>query len=200
MDYKKALAFAFVITLASQTLDIMIHLADGVAVHLPYIAVKSTVIFWTLFWFSKWAGINWGRGTVASFLASFFFYIYYRLAEPTLDRTIFILDEAFVFMFVHFLCIFFPYLITWKWLLHKNNLDFAMADSWQDVSAKTLYWVLSLGSVVGLLFLVPNRTFFKVNPNFLLGLNYNDHILIGTLALILVIASLYKNILLSNKK
>ena len=170
----------------------MIHLSTGVAVHLPYIAVKSTVIFWTLFWFSKWVGINVPRGSVASFMASFLFYTYYRFAEPTLDRTIFVLDEASVFMIVHFLCIIIPYLITLQWLLPKNDLI--------PTDNKNLYWVMGIGSLVGLIFLVPDRLFFKANPSFLIGLTYNDHVLIGVSAFILVIAALYKNLLLINKK
>ncbi len=191
MNYKKALAFAFIVTLSSQTLDIMIHLADGVAVHLPYISVKSLVIFWTLFWFSKWTGINLSHGVIASFLASFFFYLYYRFAEPTLDRTIFVLDEASFFIIIHFLCIVIPYLITWKWLLQKDNSNFP--------TSPFLNWIIGFGSLVSLLFLGPNRAFFKANPSLLLGLSYNDHILIGTLALILVVGAIYKKILLSKK-
>jgi len=121
MRVAKALAFAVVVALAAQAIDIFFHFILGVTVHLPYISVKSFVIAFTLFWFSYWTGVKWDRGLIATITAAILFYIYYRYTEPTLDRTIFKIDEDFGFVFIHMFAIYLPYFLTWKFLLKKSE-------------------------------------------------------------------------------
>ncbi len=192
MSTIKAFAFALVVGLAAQAIDIMFHMSGeslfgvDIAVHLPYVLVKLTIITWTLFLFSRWVGVNRDDGITASFAASVMFDIYYNYAEPTLDRTVFTLDEAAIFIIVHFFCIVIPYLLIWKWLMNAPVMgEGALTND------APLYKVIPIGIVIGSIFLFPTKNFLKAY-NLTLGLSYNDHVLIGALAFIMVVVALYK--------
>lgn len=198
MTKTKASAFAFVVTMAAMAIDMMVHMSGeplfgvDIAVHLPYVLVKTTIVLWTLFWFSRWVGVNGRDGIVASFMSSVLFDIYYNYAEPTLDRTIFTLDEAATFIVIHFFCIVIPYLILWKWLMVKSENGAAVDAGYSgDVDEQFLYKITGAGIIVGSIFLFPTKHLLKVY-NLFVGLTYNDHVLIGSLAFILVIVALYK--------
>lgn len=185
MDFKKALAFTVVVTLASQTIDVLVHLAGDIAVHIPYMAVKMTVIAFALFFYTYWIGISKKDGLISCMLASALFYVYYRFAEPTLDRTIFVLDEASVFIIIHWVAIVIPYLITSEYILPQPRYTGIALKS------KTLYATAGTGLALAVLLMIPTRQFLKANGlNF--GFSYNDHVLAGTLALILAIIAMYK--------
>ncbi len=192
MDWKKDLAFTAIVTLASQTLDVLVHLAGDIAVHIPYVAVKMTVIAFTLFFYAYWIGVSKKDGLISCMLASALFYVYYRFAEPTLDRTIFVLDEASIFIIIHWIAIVIPYLITSEYLLPQPRY------SGLNLKSKTLYSTAGTGLALAALLMIPTRQVLKANGlNF--GLSYNDHVLVGTLALILAIIALYKLLLTSKK-
>lgn len=59
------------------------------------------------------------------------------------------------------------------------------------MNKKKFLIIAVLGLVLGSLFLFPTKKFLKEN-NLLLGLRYNDHVLVGTLAFILSIIAFYK--------
>ncbi len=198
MSYKKSFAFAFIVTMVAMALDIMFHMAGvslfgvDIAVHLPYVLVKAAVVLWTLFWFSRWMGVNRNDGVLASLMAAVMFDIYYNYAEPTLDRTIFTLDEAAIFIFAHFVFIAIPYLITWKFLMQKSTTGAALDEAAPaNVEEQSLYKVIGSMIIVGAIFLFPTKSFLRTYDLYL-GMTYNDHVLIGALAFILVIIALYK--------
>jgi len=56
-----------------------------------------------------------------------------------------------------------------------------------------------VAAIIGASFLFPSKQFLQDN-NLLLGLTYNDHVMVGTLAFILATAALYKLILLTKSK
>lgn len=181
---KKSLSFAFVVTMSAMALDMMFHMATNVAVHLPYVLVKAVVVGFTLILVSYWVGINFKDGLAWSLGASVLFDVYYNFAEPTLDRTVFTLDEAALFIIVHFFCIAIPYLLTWKYIIER---DIAGA----PMSQKNQYIIIATGATIGALGLLPSKTFLK-SSGLLLGLSYNDHVLIGTLAAIAALVAGYK--------
>lgn len=116
MRFGRALSTAIVVTLAAQTLDILAHLATNVTIHIPYILAKTTVISATLLVFNWWVGMHWRHGIVSVFAATTIFYLYYVFTEPTLDRTVFTLDEQVVWIFIHFAAVYAPYLLTLTFL------------------------------------------------------------------------------------
>lgn len=187
MSFKKSFAFAFVVTLAAMALDMMYHMATDVAVHLPYVLVKTTVVGFTLTLASYWIGINWKDGVVWSFLSSALFNIYYVFAEPTLDRTVFTLDEAAIFIVIHFFCIIIPYLLVYKYLI-------VLPVPGRKLSENTMYGIISIGALVGALGLFIPKAILKAN-GLLFGLSYNDHVLVGTLAGLAALVAGYKLIL-----
>jgi len=185
MTLKKSLALSFVVTMSAMALDMMFHMATNVAVHLPYVLVKVAVVWFTLvlaYWlvgWRKWDGIIWSLG------ASVLFDVYYNFAEPTLDRTVFTLDEAALFIIVHFFCIAIPFLA-----LYIYGMD-GLSLSGKQISAGGLYKIVGAGAIIGTLGLFPSKAFLK-SSGLLLGLSYNDHVLIGTLAAIAGLVAVYK--------
>jgi hypothetical protein len=187
MTLKKAFAFSFVVTMAAMALDMMFHMATGVAVHLPYVLVKVAVVGATLLMASYWIGINKRDGLVWSLGASVLFDVYYNFAEPTLDRTVFTLDEAALYIVVHFFCIVIPYLLIQRYVLILDAPGAAL-------SRGAMRNIIVGGVVLGALGLLPSKAFLKAN-GLLLGLSYNDHVLIGTLAVIAALVAGYKLLL-----
>ncbi len=187
MVIKKALAFSFIVTIAAMALDTMFHLAVGTAVHLPYVLVKLVVVWFALFLASWWVGVNKRDGLAWSLGASALFDLYYTFAEPTLDRTVFTLDEAAFYIVVHFFCIIIPYFIALQYLLERDAAGIVMRRS-------TLYYIIAGGAMVGALGMLPSEVFLKT-AGLLLGLSYNNHVLIGTLAVIAALVGGYKLIL-----
>ncbi len=185
MTLKKALALSFVVTMSAMALDMMFHMATGVAVHLPYVLVKVAVVWFTLVLAYWWLGWRLWDGIVWSMGASILFDIYYNFAEPTLDRTVFTLDEATFFIAVHFFCIVIPFLALYKYGMDGLNL------SGKNISTGWLYKIIGVGAIFGALGLFPSKAFLK-SSGLLLGLSYNDHVLIGTLFVIAALVAGYK--------
>ncbi len=157
MSWKKVLAFAVVVTLASQTLDILVHLLTNVAVHFGYVATKMAVIGFTLFFFSYWVGINKKMGIISSLVAAVMFYIYYRFAEPTLDRTVFVLDEDTWFILIHFAVILIPYWLTLKYIFTEaSTLGIEMEKN-------RLYTIIFFGLLLGAAFTFPAAQYLTAN-------------------------------------
>ena len=188
MTLKKALDLSFVVTMSAMALDMMFHMATGVAVHLPYVLVKVAVVWSTLILVYWWLGWRMWDGIIWSLGASILFDIYYNYAEPTLDRTVFTLDEAALFIIVHFFCIAIPFFVLYRYGMDGLNL------SGKNISAGGLYKIIGFGAIIGSLGLFPSKAFLK-SGGFLLGLSYNDHVLIGTLAFIAALVAGYKLIL-----
>lgn len=188
MNLKKALALSFVVTMCAMALDMMFHMATGVAVHLPYVLVKVAVVWFTLFLVYLWLGWRKWDGIIWSLGASVLFDVYYNFAEPTLDRTVFTLDEAAFFIIIHFFCIAIPFFILYKYGMDGLNL------SGIQMAEGKLYQIIGAGALVGALGLFPSKVFLKTN-GLLLGLSYNDHVLVGTIAAIAALVAAYKLIL-----
>src|SRR3989344_1889634 len=98
---KQVLAFSLIVTLAMNGFDMLFHLLEDTAVHLGYVAVKFTVIFLTVFLIVHIMGRGKEQGIVTSITGPAIFYVYYRYASPTLDRTLFKLDENVTYLFLH---------------------------------------------------------------------------------------------------
>lgn len=61
------------------------------------------------------------------------------------------------------------------------------------MSAKSIWYKIVIpGVIIGSLFTFPSRQFLKAYPALKLGMSYNDHVLIGTLAFIAAVVALYK--------
>ncbi len=123
----KALIFAFIVTLAMNALDMLFHVATETAVHLNYVAVKFTIVFLSTFLIASVIGIGRTPGIVTSFLGPVAFYIYYRVATPTLDRSLFKIDDALGYVFVHAVALMLAYWLATKVMEKKSgNLSFAL--------------------------------------------------------------------------
>ena len=184
MSFGKSLSLAIVVALAASTFDILFHFFLGTEVHLGYVAVKVTVIFFTIFFVTRWAGVDYTRGLVGAAIAAIMFYIYYRFAEATLDRTVFKIDEDTLFILIHFVGIYLPYYLI-RQFLPVGQTGLLVAHS-----KKKLIWCAIIGIILGAVFLFPTGEFLS-NNNLLLGLSYNDHVLVGTLAFIIALAAIY---------
>ncbi len=184
MFWKKAFAFALVVTLAGMALDIMIHLLTGVVVHFNYVIEKTFVVGLALFLFSWWIGADWKHGIGFVFIASSLFYVYYLLAVPTLDRAVFTLDEQIKWVFVHFVVIYLPYL-TGLSILDKS------LSARPVISNRNLLLVTILGSSLFALMSFPGVSFI-VDNNLVIGRTYNDHIAISIVLLTLGIVACYR--------
>ncbi|MBS3147409.1 hypothetical protein J4219_00830 [Candidatus Woesearchaeota archaeon] len=119
---KKAL-FSLIVTFLMNSLDVIYHLLTHTAVHLNYVAVKFTVIFLVVYLVSRHVGIGLQEGIVSALAGPMIFYMYYVAATPTLDRTLFVLDENVGYVLVHSAALFIAY---WFMLVHvlKEPADF----------------------------------------------------------------------------
>ncbi len=183
MNWKKALIFALLVTLGGQTLDIIAHLAAGTIVHIPYVTAKTMVIASSLFLLTWWAGANWKHGIVMVLIASSLFYMYYLFAEPTLDRAVFTLDEQFKWVFIHWVAIYFPYLLGLG-IADKAGLRPA------PYSKKIFYYAAMISGVLAVVFLLGLD--FMEETRITLGLRFNDRVLVGTLAAVVAVAAGYR--------
>ncbi len=211
MKLSKVLSFAFVATMAMQTLDIIGHLTTitwggeiikpETAVHLPYIAIKITVVLLVLAFFTYFMGIGMKKGLLGAFTATTIFDIYYRFAEPTLDRSVFTLDEkSVVWIVFHAICLLVPYWLLTKYVLEKPEYEGkAYVDPKAARNKLGIAAVLSLIASVIVLsaskaFLKKSGFFFAFGP---VALHFNEYVLIGTLFLIIAVTFFYKVIALS---
>ncbi|HSU72423.1 MAG TPA: hypothetical protein VLJ21_01075 [Candidatus Binatia bacterium] len=134
----RSLAFAIVVTLAMNALDMLYHVATNTAVHLHYVAVKATVIFATVLLIAVIVGRGRTPGIVTSILGPVAFYIYYTVATPTLDRSLFTLDEAVWYVVVHAIALGIAYWLMQSQIVkNKERLPFAVLVS---LAALPLYW------------------------------------------------------------
>ena len=186
MRFSTALCFALVVTLAGQALDIMVHLNTGTVVHFNYVAEKTFVVGLALLLFSWWMGAGWKKGAAFVFIASSMFYVYYLFAVPTLDRAVFTLDEQIKWVFIHFLVIYAPYLMTLR-ILDRALLERIV---WKNENRK--FGILAGGGLLlGGLMLFPGLEFI-VNNNLVIGRVYNDHVALGIAFLTIGIAAAAK--------
>jgi len=192
MKQFKALAIALVVGLAAECIDLIFHFLLGAEVHLPYLAIKVTVIAFTFFFVTYWIGVSHRDGIAGAAIASLLFYVYYRFAEPTLDRTLFKLDEDTLFILIHFLAIWFVYWLTWRFIMNE------LVATGRRLTTRALAIVAVVSTIIGVLFLLPTGEFLKTN-NLMLGLSLNDHVLIGTLGFTLAVIGVY-NLIIKFKK
>ena len=203
IDLIRSISFALVATLAMQTLDILGHwiapliftFDKEIAVHFPYVAVKLTVVFFSLLAFTYLMGISVRRGVLGSLTAVTLFDIYYRFAEATLDRSVFMLDEKrVVWILFHFICLVIPYYLIRVHLLEHDEEGVRPADT---AKARKKYSLISMITLVlAGLFMLPSKAYLKAN-DLLLGLHFNDHVIIGALFLIVAVHTFYKLISLA---
>lgn len=175
--------FALLVTLGGQTLDIIAHLATGTVVHIPYVTAKTIVIASSLFLLTWWAGANWKHGIVMVLIATSLFYMYYRFAEPTLDRAVFTLDEQFKWIFIHWVVIYFPYLLGLG-IADKAGLRPA------SYSKKLFFYAALIAGLLAVVFLLGLD--IMENSGITLGLRFNDRVLVGTLAAVVAVAAAYR--------
>ncbi|MBI5391516.1 hypothetical protein HZB00_00785 [Candidatus Woesearchaeota archaeon] len=132
-------------------LDAVFHLSANTAVHLGYIAVKFVVIFLSVFCIAWFSSISFANGLFTSFFGPFMFYIYYRMATPTLDRSIFTLDENVGYIFLHMSLLLIAYLVTYYTILKQKA-------EWGEQSRFRLWGVVGL---IGLFYLFVPYAFVK---------------------------------------
>lgn len=193
MTKKQALALAVLVALASQCIDAIIHLSMDIALHIPYMAVKMAAIGFAFFWYYYWIGRGAVNNAINGMVASSIFYLYYSFAEATLDRTIFVLDEASIFIFIHWLAIIIPMALVDYLLPNTPPLPKFLPSNKTDYDSLIKYFqnVIIGGVVVGALFMFPTKAYLKAN-GLLLGLTHNDHVMIGTFAFIMATVAFIK--------
>jgi len=117
----KTLLFSLIVSLSLNAIDMFFHYLTNTAVHLGYVAVKLTIIFLSVYLIAQFININNKEGIITSIFGPFMFYLYYLFAYPTLDRTVFRLDEQFYFLFAHIIMMFVAYFSAY-WFIVKQNL------------------------------------------------------------------------------
>ena len=101
-------------------LDVIYHLATETAVHINYVAVKFTIIYLTLFLTTYWVGKSWNNGVFATITGPMLFYIYYRVADATINRELFKIDESFGYIFLHIAVFALAYAVVFN-LVYRGN-------------------------------------------------------------------------------
>lgn len=134
-----AFVFGIVVTLAMNALDMLYHVATDTAVHLNYVAVKFTIIFATVFLIALVIGRGRTPGIVTSILGPVAFYFYYSVASPTLDRSMFTIDEAVWYVVVHVIALAIAYWLAQSSIAKDKGgkAPFAILTS---LAALPLYW------------------------------------------------------------
>ncbi|MBI4145296.1 hypothetical protein HY493_03755 [Candidatus Woesearchaeota archaeon] len=134
-----AFIFGIIVTLAMNALDMLYHVVTDTAVHLNYVAVKFTIIFATVFLIALVIGRGKTPGIVTSVLGPVAFYFYYSVASPTLDRSMFTIDEAVWYVVVHVIALAIAYLLAQSFVVKQKGgrLPFAILVS---LAALPLYW------------------------------------------------------------
>ena len=113
--------FSFFVTLAMVVLDALFHLGEGTAVHLTYAAVKFTLIFLILFLVSLWVGKGFTDGLFVCCVGPVIFYLYYLFADPTLNRSIFHLDDSFAYIFLHLFVFAVAYAVMYVFIYQRKG-------------------------------------------------------------------------------
>lgn len=181
MTIKRSFVFALVVTLAMQTLDIVAHFLTGHAVHLGYIAVKMAVIFYTLFLYTAWMGTGRKHAILSGLTGTVIFDFYYRFAHPTLDRTVFVLDEkSITWIIAHLIFLLIPYFLT-LWLMEKETAH----SNCPTLTKNRLTFIIFATLIITTVFVFPKDGIIG-------GLSYNDHIFVGTIAFITSVVGFYK--------
>jgi plastocyanin len=201
MTKKQALLLAILVALASQCIDAIIHLQMDIALHIPYMAVKMSAIGFTFFWYYYWIGRSRIDNSINAILATSIFYLYYSFAEATLDRTVFTLDEASIFIFIHWVAIIIPMILV-EYLVPVTPplAKFMPANPEENESLVRYFQNIVLGGlVVGALLMFPSKTFL-VNNGLILGVPHNEHVMGGTFAFILAAVAVVKIMKLQRPK
>ncbi|MBI2139741.1 hypothetical protein HYU14_02365 [Candidatus Woesearchaeota archaeon] len=102
-------------------LDMLYHLAGGTAVHLLYVLVKFFVIFLVTFLTAHFVGRSTREGWFTTISGPIIFYLYYRFANPTLNREVFVLDEQFWFVFAHIAMMVISYFGVYYFVFGKKD-------------------------------------------------------------------------------
>lgn len=115
------LLFSISVTAVMNALDMAYHLATHWAVHLNYVAIKLTVIFFTVWMITQFIGKGTEEGIVASIYGPLIFYVYYLYAGPSLNRDVFKIDEQFWFFFLHAALMLIAYFSAWNFVKSKSS-------------------------------------------------------------------------------
>lgn len=200
MTKKQALILAILVSLASQCIDAIIHLQVGIALHIPYMAVKMSAIGFTFFWYYYWIGRSALDNAINAMLASSIFYLYYSFAEATLDRTVFTLDEASIFILIHWAAIIIPMILIEYLVPVIPPLPKFMPTTSEGKDSLIKYFqnVIFGGLVAGALLMFPSKAFL-VKYGLLLGVHHNEHVMAGTFAFILAAVAAVKIIKLTRR-
>jgi hypothetical protein len=145
-DSIKVILFSLIVALSMNALDMFFHYLTNTAVHIGYVTIKLVIIFISTYLISQFVGISTRDGIVASIFGPFIFWIYYLWAYPTLDRTVFRLDEQFYFIFAHVVMMFIAYFSAY-WLIVKENLNkicFFITSIFTLLAINLLYFMINL--------------------------------------------------------
>lgn len=145
---KTTLLFSLIVTLGMNALDMFFHYATDTAVHLNYVLIKLTIIFLTTYLVSQFVGISTREGIVISLVGPFLFWLYYVYAYPTLDRTVFRIDDQFYFIFAHVPMMLVGYFSNYWYLTKKDSplkkLYLAISSSFALLALEILYFMVSI--------------------------------------------------------
>lgn len=139
------LSFSFLVALSMNFLDSFFHLLASTTVHLDYVAVKFTIIFVSVLVVAWLSGMSFGNGLFTSIFGPGMFYIYYRMVSPTLDRSVFTLDENVGYILLHAAMLLFAYVVMFRFVMRKDI-------HWSDRALHTLIAIVSGG--LGVFYLV----------------------------------------------
>ncbi|MBI4016177.1 MAG: hypothetical protein HY363_00615 [Candidatus Aenigmarchaeota archaeon] len=190
LTWQYTLFFSLLVTIGMNSLDMMYHLATDTAVHLNYVAVKFTIIFLVVFLIAHLVGIGLEEGIVSSIGGPVIFYIYYTFATPTLDRSVFTLDEAVWYIVVHALALFIVY---WLALNHVLKVKQAPANKFVVAASQSfLVAICVVASEMGLHMLF--RTVGLVNPELRIFLYLWYALALGVFVLVPITVLLYSSV------
>ena len=136
-----SLIFSFFVSLSMVTIDALYHLATETAVHINYVAVKFTVIFFVVFLVSYMVGKSLKDGIFSSVAGPVVFYFYYVFANPTLNRAVFKIDENVGYIFVHIAAMLLAYFSVYNYWLAKKGGKFMKSAAYAFVIALCVFGI-----------------------------------------------------------
>ncbi len=121
VSFREALVFSFFVSSVMVMLDALYHLGTSTAVHINYVLVKITIIFLVLFLTTYWVGKGKNEGIFACIVGPVIFYIYYLVADSTLNRAVFKVDDSFGYIFLHIFAFAIAYIALYNFVLNRRG-------------------------------------------------------------------------------
>lgn len=126
--FVESLLFSFFVSMPMVMLDALYHLGTETAVHVNYVLVKITIIFLTAFLVTYWVGTGKNEGIFTTVVGPVIFYLYYLVADATLNRNKFHIDDSFGYVFLHIAVFAISYAVVYNLMSqHRTNCEIRAA-------------------------------------------------------------------------